>query len=129
MRHGDDPAFTVTGESNGRVKAFLVGKHYDAPSGASERYVQVKAPSEPSMTVTSSDKIECRGLYGGRVVAITPQALARFQSFPDGTPYPGSVRLSKPYILPESKTLAAKGLGNAVCPLVSQIIDEGLKGI
>ena len=50
----------------------------------------------------------------GRVVAMTPRCLARFQSFPDS------------YELPESKTLAAKGIGNAVAPLMYQRILEGL---
>ena len=55
-----------------------------------------------------------RAFDGGRVVTMTPRALARFQSFPDS------------YVLPDSKTLAAKIIGNAVCPLGYQRIAEGL---
>ena len=112
-RYAEQPSFTITTSQSPR--AFLVGKHYDAPSSVLDRHVQTKAAHEPAMTVTSSDKNECRGLFdGGRVVAMTPRALARFQSFPDS------------YMLPDSKTLAAKGIGNAVPPLLMQRVMEGL---
>lgn len=49
----------------------------------------------------------------GRVVKMTPRALARFQSFPDW------------YKLPEKTSLAIKIIGNAVPPLMYQkIIDQ-----
>ena len=49
---------------------------------------------------------------GGRVIKMTPRALARFQSFPDW------------YELPESNTLAARIIGNAVPPLFMQRVGE-----
>jgi DNA-cytosine methyltransferase len=143
-RQGDDPAFTVTGESNGRVKAFLMGKNQDK-FGDGMRYAVEPAQTiganehgskafivdckntgrdattareshEPMFTVMTDGRHSHapRAFDGGRVVAMTPRALARFQSFPDW------------YQLPDSKTLAAKGIGNAVCPLGYQRIVEGL---
>lgn len=106
-RQGDDPAFTGNGESNGRVKAFLMGKNQDK-FGDGMRYAV-----EPAQTIGANEH-GSRAFDGGRVVAMTPRALARFQSFPDW------------YQLPDSKTLAAKGIGNAVCPLGYQRIVEGL---
>lgn len=157
-RNADEPALTVTtdGKPSHMPRTFLVSKHYDAPSSADVCHVQVKRIGEPSMTVTASDKIECRAFIvdcqkagdttgdrgvtirngdepcftltsgtgqrrparaydgTGRVVAMTARALARFQSFPDQ------------YLLPESKTLAAKVIGNAVPPLGYQKIIGGL---
>ena len=144
-RHGGDPAFTGNGESNGRVKAFLVGKNQDKfgdgvryavePAqtiGANEhgskafivdckntgRDTTIRNGKEPMFTVMTDDRPshdQKASLLAGRVVSMTPRALARFQSFSDS------------YVLPESKTLAAKGIGNAVCPLLYQKIVEGLQ--
>lgn len=44
------------------------------------------------------------------------RALARFQSFPDS------------YRLPHKRSLAAKGIGNAVPPLMMQRVFESLSG-
>lgn len=146
-RQDGDPAFTVTGESNGWVKAFLingdnttrdcsirtvteptftvtdgrkhplkaflVGKQYDSPNSNIDRCVQTRQSHEPALTVVTRTGDE-KAFDGGRVVAMTPRALARFQSFPDG------------YTLPDSKTLAAKIIGNAVPPLMMQRIYEGM---
>lgn len=140
-RQADDPAFTGNGESNGRVKAFLVGKNADKfgdgiryavePAqtiGANEHgskafivsggntYTPILPSVKQGFTLTSSPATSNghRAFDGGRVVAMTPRALARFQSFPDW------------YQLPDSKTLAAKGIGNAVPSLMYQRILEGL---
>lgn len=149
-RQGEAPAFTGNGESNGRVKAFLMGKNNDKfgdglrwwsepaqtiganehgskafivdcqnagnPSPDRERGLTIRAGNEPCFTLTGSmgQKRPTRAFDGGRVVAMTPRALARFQSFPDN------------YVLPDSKTLAAKIIGNAVPPLVMQRVYEGV---
>ena len=55
-----------------------------------------------------------RAWLGARCVAMTPRALARFQSFPDS------------YRLPERRALAAKVIGNAVPPLMMQRLAEQL---
>lgn len=51
----------------------------------------------------------------GRVVMVTPRALARFQSFPDS------------YQLPESRTQASKIIGNSVPPLMAQKLLGSIK--
>ena len=68
--------------------------------------------SQPAYTLpsTSGASRHKAWLQHGRVVKMTPRALARFQSFPDE------------YILPESSALACKGIGNAVPPLMMEKI-------
>jgi len=65
--------------------------------------------TSPSPTITSNHGAgKYRAFVNGRVVKMTPRALARFQSFPDW------------YELPDSASLAAKGIGNAVPPLFAE---------
>jgi len=116
-RQSGDPAFTVTGESNGRVKAFIVDcQNAGNLSPDRERGLTIRNGDQPCFTLTSSmgQKRPTRAFDGARVVAMTPRALARFQSFPDW------------YQLPDTKTLSAKIIGNAVPPLVMQRVYEGL---
>lgn len=70
--------------------------------------------NEPLFTVTATTTVKrvVNALTNGRVVKMTPRALARFQSFPDW------------YELPESNTLAARIIGNAVPPLFMQRVGE-----
>ncbi|MCO5189369.1 MAG: DNA cytosine methyltransferase [Anaerolineae bacterium] len=69
---------------------------------------------EPVFTVVANNKTVLRAHVAGRIVRMTPRALARFQSFPDW------------YELPENATLATKGIGNAVPPLLMQRLFESL---
>lgn len=82
------------------ARAFLVGDQ-----AASEgRGIQVCEDDAPAMTVRAGDGAP-RGrawLDAGRVVAMTPRALARFQSLPDA------------YALPEKASLACRIIGNGV---------------
>lgn len=140
-----EPAFTITADQNQNfVRAFIVGKTADKygdgirlqnePAqtiGANEhgskafiveqqngsRDSTIRFADEPvfTQTIYSTKHPAPRAwLQHGRVVAMTPRALARFQSFPDS------------YRLPDNRTLAAKGIGNAVPPLMYQRIVEGL---
>jgi DNA (cytosine-5)-methyltransferase 1 len=72
----------------------------------------------PAMTVQSwhgrQPSHYPQAVLTGRVVAMTPRCLARFQSFPDS------------YELPAKRTLAAYGIGNAVSPLMYQAIIGGM---
>jgi DNA (cytosine-5)-methyltransferase 1 len=80
------------------------------------RDLQCRHSHAPSMTVTTSSGGNVyRSVMLGRVVKMTPRALARFQSFTDS------------YMLPETKTLACKIIGNAVPPLMYQKIIESVK--
>ena len=75
----------------------------------------LRSETEPAMTIRSERIPPHRAQFAnGRVVSMTPRALARFQSFPDW------------YELPEKRSLAAYGIGNAVPPLLYQRIIEGL---
>jgi site-specific DNA-cytosine methylase len=94
-----EPMFTITASQQKRIgRAFIMGKTADK-FGDGIRYAE-----EPVQTITANEH-GSKGFSSGRVVAMTPRCLARFQSFPDH------------YVLPESKTLACKGIGNAVPPL------------
>ncbi|MBW4639101.1 MAG: DNA (cytosine-5-)-methyltransferase [Gloeocapsa sp. UFS-A4-WI-NPMV-4B04] len=62
----------------------------------------------------ASSSSYAKELVHGSVVAMTPRALARFQSFPDS------------YQLPESRRLASRVIGNAVPPLFAQKLLEGI---
>ena len=57
-------------------------------------------------------------LFNGRVVAMTPRCLARFQSFPD------SYILPDPNWLTGANDLACRVIGNAVPPLLYQRVIE-----
>lgn len=158
LRFDDEPAGTVTGESNGRLREFLMAgggntnfeeaypgrgcRYADEPAhtvtatskegGAMPRawiidganasptgQLSIRCDGDPAMTVTTGGaRHPLRSLFdNGRVVAMTPRALARFQSFPDT------------YRLPDNARLAAKGIGNAVPPLMYQRIIESLKEV
>lgn len=108
----NDPSFTVTGNSNQTgVRAFIV----DCQSGAQDG-LTVRDGQAPMFTVTgSSPKHPARAsIPGGRVVAMTPRALARFQSLPDS------------YVLPEKKSLACRLIGNGMPTLAAKVIAESL---
>lgn len=148
----DEPAYTVTANSNmNGVRACIVSGQYDRPASEPGRRPQVREGSEPSFTVTASYKGDWRAipvdsqnagrdyvttrmdrepaftvtnpakarpravLSTGRIVRLDNRCLARFQAFPDW------------YELPDSKTVAARLVGNAVPPLMYQKIVEGLQ--
>lgn len=67
-----------------------------------------------AMTVSDAKKAVREWLTNGRIVQMTPRALARFQTFPDG------------YVLPSNKKLACYGIGNAVPPLLAKQVIESL---
>jgi site-specific DNA-cytosine methylase len=117
VRYADQPVPTVdTASDKIECRAFIVDCQ-KAGDTTGERGVTIRCGDEPCFTLTSGtgQRRPARAYDGvGRVVAMTARALARFQSFPDA------------YILPESKTLAAKIIGNAVPPLGFQKIIGGL---
>lgn len=100
FRSGCEPVHTLSA-TNGAGKAFLVGKNNDKYGDGIRRL------SEQAQTIGANEH-GSKAHVAGRVVAMTPRCLARFQSFPDW------------YELPESRTLAAKGIGNAVPPLLME---------
>ena len=107
-----EPAFTVTGGTKVTDnRAVLVAGLLNSDSTT----LTTRAGGQPSFTVTTQDnQRDTRAWTGARVVAMTPRALARFQSVPDW------------YELPTKRALAAKVIGNMVPPLLMQRIAEGM---
>ncbi len=108
-RQAVDPCFTVSATETQGAHAFLVDGQNARPDGTPS----VRPDDEPSMTITGSARPGNQPrawLSLGRVVKMTPRALARFQSFPDS------------YVLPDKAKLACRVIGNAVPPLLYQKI-------
>ena len=144
VRDESTPAFTVTGESRGRVKAFLMGKNQDkfwdglrwfvkpaqtiggnehgskafVVDGKNSRIgmgATVVDEASPIFTLQASQaKGMPRAYVNHRVVSLSVEAMARLQSFPDG------------FLFSANKTVAAREIGNAVPPLAYQRIIESL---
>lgn len=109
------PMLSVTPQMAGRARAFLVD------SANTSRDATRLDADDPAMTVQAwhgrRPSHAPTAAVHGRVVAMTPRALARFQSFPDD------------YILPDKKSLACRVLGNAVPPklyaaLIGAILEQ-----
>lgn len=101
VRDGADPVFTVRPGPN-IPRAFIV-----SPMDATLWPGNEPAPAVMSTTHSKGQKPRA-WLSHGRVVSMTPRALARFQSFPDS------------YKLPSKNGLACKVIGNAVACLLAQ---------
>lgn len=102
VRLADEPMQTVTANHGAaKYRAFL------APG---QDFTQTRQANEPSYTISATElKHGSRALLDtGKVVSMTPRALARFQSIPDW------------YVLPDNARLAAKGIGNAVPPTLME---------
>lgn len=116
----DRPAMTIQSWHGRRPShmpsAFLLGNGTRSAPQAEDTPADGGAPAmrdaaDPSLTVDTKTASHLKSwLAQGRVVSMTPRALARFQSFPDW------------YTLPESKTLACLGIGNAVPPLLMETV-------
>lgn len=104
-RNGEAPCFTVTTSHNQRdMRVVLVNE---------SSTFEMRAADAPSAAQVASERnLRQKAILPHRVVAITPRCLARFQSFPDS------------YKLPDKRSLAAKGIGNAVPPLLMKRIAE-----
>jgi DNA (cytosine-5)-methyltransferase 1 len=91
-------------------RAFVV----DGQSNDGQTDITIRTADDPMYTLSASmHKRPTRAALGaGRVVAMTPRALARFQSFPDS------------YELPASTGLACRIIGNAVPPLLARRLIE-----
>lgn len=98
-----EPAATVTGAKG--QKAFIV----DGQANSQGTGVTVRDGMQRLHTVSASqEKRALRAYASGRVVRMTPRALARFQSVPDD------------YILPDATGLACTIIGNGVPSLLMQ---------
>jgi DNA (cytosine-5)-methyltransferase 1 len=81
LRWQNEPVHTVTQESNGRTRAFIVdGQDAGAPGKHGERGLTIRDGQEPMFTISASmwPRRPARAwLQSGRVVSLTPRALAR----------------------------------------------------
>lgn len=118
-RESSEPSFVIESSQGGRVhRAFLVDGQQTNGSDASS--VAVRHGHRPALTVAASvHKGQPRAwLEAGRVVAMTPRALARFQSLPDS------------YRLPANRKLACSMIGNGVpCRLAEAAVRSVLEGL
>lgn len=105
----DSPAFTIKTPSGGRVhRAFIVE---GSAAGEDNKFnLPVRSGEQPVFTMRGRQNNPRAWLEQGRVVSMTPQALARFQSFPDS------------YLLPEKAATAVRVIGNAVPPKLYEAI-------
>jgi DNA (cytosine-5)-methyltransferase 1 len=107
-----EPTRVVSATNAENWRAFIVdGRNVRSNGAPTFRY-----SDDPMITIVSSASrgIARALLPMGRIVRVTPRALARFQSFPDS------------YQLPSRMRLACEGIGNAVPPLMAQRIMEAL---
>jgi DNA (cytosine-5)-methyltransferase 1 len=116
VRDEADPVFTCVAGSGRAVnmpRAYLVdGANASHATGEPT----VRRLSQPAFTITAGgNRLNHRALLGGgRVVKMTPRALARFQSFPDS------------YELPDGNSLACRVVGNACPPRLFEHVFRGL---
>ncbi len=106
---GDNSMCTLGASGKATYRAFVCaqGKYDDG--------MPVYDQAQPHGTVTAnSNQMGIRGYANGRVVKMTVQALARFQTFPDD------------YRWPASNKTATTIIGNAVPPLFAQRLVEWL---
>ena len=108
---GGEPMDTVSASMEPRRPA----RAWFIPDDNAGREITMRANDEPSFTIRASKGTTHRAwLASGRVVKMTPRALARFQSFPDS------------YVLPDRASLACTVIGNAVASLMMRRIVEQL---
>lgn len=114
-REDNRPAFTLTNMYKGAPRAFVIDCQNGSFREDGQRDLTIRLANEPIFTVMSGYNKPARAqLATGRVVKLTPRALARLQSVPDS------------YLLPENNRLACKMNGNMVPPLLAQRIVESL---
>lgn len=109
----DKPSQTITGNSNQTgVRAFIVDDQNGGGWDKEERGLTIREEGQPMFTVSASQSRRSLrpAVNAGRVVSMTPRALARFQALPDS------------YLLPEKNGLACLIIGNGVPPLMYEKI-------
>lgn len=138
-----DPVFTMKASGYKRpLRAFIM----DAANPHSNGQIKHRWQHEPTKTITSSDQLHRASI--GRVVKMTPRALARFQSFPDWYQLPECSdkqfeKIYNSYFVNGEKPdlenlgvseyaytnalLACRIIGNAVPPLFAEKLIKHLK--
>jgi DNA (cytosine-5)-methyltransferase 1 len=114
----DEPANAVTLQTGAKLRAFIVNNQASDDHHGGTYGVTARIGDDPSVCITNGFVpkaliVNTRAwLSSGRVVKMTPRALARFQSFPDS------------YTLPAKARLACTVIGNSVPPLLYQRVIE-----
>jgi site-specific DNA-cytosine methylase len=93
-------------------QVFLITNQNDAPTGDPNRGARLYKSNVPVGAVLAESATRTRVCLHGRVVKLTPRALARFQSLPDL------------YTLPERTGDAVTIIGNGVPSLFTQRVGE-----
>lgn len=94
---------------------WIIDTHAALVNGGNHVEDAIRFGHEPATTVTGNTFGRQRiVMRSGCVLMTSPRCLARFQSFPDS------------YELPDKRSLAAKGISNAVPSLLMQRIAEGV---
>lgn len=116
IREKDDPSMTVVTRSRSMPRSFVVDcqKNGTPDSNGGKRGLTIRQATEPIFTVMGGSNKPSRAALPGRVVKLTPRALAQLQSVPDW------------YELPDSDRLACTIIGNMVPPLLAQRIVESI---
>ena len=108
-KDGDDTAMTLTAGDCGNINAFVVNE---------SSTMEINKAHQPVATQVSAPRnLSQRALIHGRVVKMTPRALARFQSLPDS------------YELPERATDAGCLIGNGLPTEFQRLQGERLKAL
>lgn len=115
LRAESEPSMVVDTRPASKVRAFIV----DGQTSDNGRLLTIRNGQEPVYTIQSSaDHKPARAwLSLGRVVKMTPRALARFQSIQDW------------YVLPDKNALACKIIGNGWPTEMGRKISEKMLGI
>lgn len=118
-RMDQEPSSTVDAmrlTKHPRVAFIVDGQNSGTPNNEGERGLTIRQQGQPMHTVSATQtRRSIRAwLSQGRVVAMTPRCLARFQSFPDQ------------YALPANNSLACRVIGNACPPLMMEKIYKNL---
>lgn len=123
VRDEEEPVFTVMANGHDSrqpslsPRAFIVDDQNGAQGKTDEaRGLTIREAADPMFTLKAHhSKQPARAwLDEGRVVKMTPRALARFQSIPDS------------YQLPDVAKVSARVIGNAVPPLLAEAIGRSL---
>lgn len=113
---GKNPIFTIQANEHGS-KAFVVDcQDACAPVDGKKNGLTVRYDVNPIFTITAGVGTggTASAYTGHRVVALSMEALARLQSFPDG------------FLFSTKKSQAAKEIGNAVPPLMYRRVIESV---
>lgn len=105
----EKPCFTLVSSPRIKdIKTFIV----DGQPGSHGTELTIRDQAEPMYTILSSANKKPARAFVGRVVKMTPRALARFNGLEDT------------YILPKSNTLACTVIGNMHMPGIQHAIME-----